>query len=228
MIPRRWLALAANVGMGGILGATIAFGSGALVTQQLAPLERSVRGLRRTIATVVERQHQLELTTETVVTRTLTPTPRPVRQRVEAIIGAELRVSFEVDKITARPNEVLTYRAVVTNSGTRRAIEVRLSSHVPRHTALECAETVKVEPGAKEPNPVLSVCLLPSESIDPDAHTIQASWAAIPPGESRTFTFRVRIVPSTKPGTVIRNHAHVSGPPRRTTPEVQSTVKGGP
>jgi uncharacterized repeat protein (TIGR01451 family) len=122
--------------------------------------------------------------------------------------GPQLHVSILVDRVTARPGDVIHYEVRVENLGDSDAGVVRVTSHYPVGTT---AATQSCPNGTIEPDGDL--CLhpdLPTPGLGDSAHQVNNSRSGLAPGAAFSVLFAVRVNADTALGSHLPDHAHAS------------------
>jgi uncharacterized repeat protein (TIGR01451 family) len=131
--------------------------------------------------------------------------------------GPQLHVSMLVDRVTARPGDVIHYQVVVENLGDTDAGVVRVTSHYPAQTTADgqrCPQGILTSDG--------DICLgadLPTPGIGESAHQVNHSQGGLAPGATISLLFAVRVNADATLGSHLWNHAHASS---ASAPEVTS------
>lgn len=117
-----------------------------------------------------------------------------------------VRASLLVDRMVARPGDLVRYAIVVRNVGDADAPHVRVEAHIPEGTTAsdeECPETI---------DPEGDVCLkiaFPTPGAGQAAHQIQHSRSPLPAGEMFVLRYAVRVDDDAGIGDRLPNDAHV-------------------
>jgi len=131
-------------------------------------------------------------TSSTAPVVTTTTAPQPL-----------LVVTMSADRSTVARGGRIQYTIVVRNTGSVPfASSATVLSHVPFGTTRKCTGPTSCTQVSGSANPAVHQISFP----------IDGKKNPIGPGGTTTFTFRVTVDPTTRAGTVLRNHAHLDVP----------------
>lgn len=159
--------------------------------------------------------------------------PPPEREQLptETLTASpDIRIAMRVDKAEARPGDTLIYTITISNVGRGDATSLTVSSHIPDYTTYvagaECGgENVSIDENPNSPAG-RTVCASVPGPPAPGEHGFVYGGVKVPAGKSRQVLIRVVVNADAPQGTVLRNHAHATGPgvQRTTSNEVSTQI----